>query len=136
VYAVRRSALRRCGRGDVVTPGTVTFANGATAKVVIAEKPEDMARGLMDRTSLPEDEGMIFWLQERRDHAFWMKRTKIALDLVFIDRDTVVGVLTLQPLDENRHRCGRPSTTVLEVNGGWCQRHGVSVGEKVQITLD
>lgn len=95
-----------------------------------------MARGLMDRTSLPEDEGMLFWMKKRDDHTFWMKRTRISLDLIFIDIDKVVGVLTLEPLDERRHRAGRLSTNVLEVNGGWAARHGVAVGDRVTISLD
>ena len=121
-----------------MTPGTVRFESNpeASVRVDIAEKPEEQRRGLMDRTELPEDVGMLFWLGTREDHAFWMKRTKIPLDLVFIDRDRVVGVLTLEPLDERLHRIGRPSTTVLEVNGGWAGRHGVGVGTKVTISLD
>jgi uncharacterized membrane protein (UPF0127 family) len=119
-----------------MTPGTVRFANGSAVKVDIAEKPEEQRRGLMDRTELPEDAGMLFWLGVRDDHSFWMRRTRIPLDLLFIDHDRVVGVLTLAPLDEKLHRIGRPSTTVLETNGGWAARHGVQVGERVTISLD
>jgi len=123
-------------------PGTIVFAvPGASApharvKVEIVEKPEDQARGLMDRTSLPEDEGMLFWIGVRHDHGFWAKRTLISLDLVFIDFDRVAGVLTMPPLDQRSYHLGRPSHHVLEVNGGWAARHGVKVGDRVQISLD
>jgi uncharacterized protein len=118
-----------------MTPGTVHFAN-ASVRVAIVEKPDEMARGLMDRTSLPENEGMLFWMGRRDDHAFWMKRTRIPLDLIFINVDRVVGMLTLEPLDERRQRVGRPSTNVLEVNGGWANRHGIAIGDRVTISLD
>lgn len=118
-----------------MTPGTIRFPS-AVVRVAIVDKPDEMARGLMDRTSLPEDEGMLFWMGRREDHAFWMKRTRIPLDLIFIDIDRVVGVLTLEPLDERRQRSGRLSTNVLEVNGGWATRHGVAVGDRVTISLD
>jgi uncharacterized protein len=119
-----------------VTPGTVTFGNGVTVKAAIVDKPEEMSRGLSGRESLPEDEGMLFWMGERRDHGFWMKRTRISLDLLFFDYSKIVGILTLAPMDERSHRIGRPSSSVLEVNGGWAARHGVEVGDSVTISLD
>jgi uncharacterized membrane protein (UPF0127 family) len=124
-----------------VTPGLVRFTKGCvqqgpTVRVEIATEPEEMARGLMGRTSLAEDSGMIFWMGRRDTHLFWMRHTKIPLDLIFADRDLVVGVLTLEPMDERRQGVGRPSTTVLEVNGGWAVRHGVTVGQKMTIFLD
>jgi uncharacterized membrane protein (UPF0127 family) len=129
-----------------MTPGTVRFENGATVRVDIVSEPTEMAYGLMDRTSLPENAGMLFWFGSREDHVFWMRRTRIPLDLVFVDRDlraargplfgVVVGVLTLEPLDERQHSIKRPSTCVLEVNGGWTARHGVAVGQKVTVSAD
>ena len=117
--------------------GLVRFANGATVRVAVVSEPAEMAQGLMDRTSLPEDEGMLFWMGRRNDHAFWMKQTRIPLDLIFIDIDRmVVGVLTLEPFDERLHRVGRLSALVLETNGGWAGRHGVVIGEEMTISLD
>jgi uncharacterized protein len=113
---------------------SVRFDSGASVRATLVDRPEEMARGLMDRMSLPEDEGMLFWLGRRDRHSFWMKRTKIPLDLLFIDVDKVVGVLTLQPLDERQHAIDAPSNAVLEVNGGWAARHGVQAGSRVQIT--
>jgi hypothetical protein len=48
--------------GSDVRTGIVRFDNGAYVRVAVAETREEMARGLMDRTSLPENEGMLFWM--------------------------------------------------------------------------
>ena len=130
-----------------MTPGLVRFTKagsepltsceqvGPTVHVEILEGPEEQQRGLMDRVSLAEEQGALFWFTNRIDRLFWMRRTKLVLDLVFIDGLNVVGVLTLQPYDETPRGVGRPSTSVLEVNGGFCQRHGVTVGQKVTVFL-
>jgi len=108
---------------------------GPTVRVEILESPVEQQRGLMDRTSLAEDEGALFWFLDRTDRVFWMRRTGLVLDLIFVDGVTVVGLLTLQPFDETLRRVGRPSTSVLEVRGGFAARHGVEVGQKVTTSL-
>jgi uncharacterized protein len=114
-----------------MTPGIVQFANGAAVRVEIVETPEEMARGLMGRTSLPWDEGMLFWFGARSDHAFWMRNTGIPLDLIFVAGNHVVGVITLYPFDENLRSVGRQSDFVIETNGGWATKNGVCAGAEV-----
>jgi uncharacterized protein len=104
--------------------------------VRIVEKPEEQAKGLSGLSSLPEDEGMLFWFGIRGNHGFYMRNTLIPLDCLFLDFNRVVGILTLEPGDLTVHRIGRLSSSVLEVNGGWAARHGVIVGDRVQIALD
>ncbi len=116
--------------------GKVVFpAAGATVEVEVARSFDERARGLMFRTELPEDEGMIFLFGQRRDHSFWMKNTCLPLDMLFIDRDgLIVGIEENVPtLNEGSYRVGCPSTLVLEVNAGWSRRHGVTAGQWVQI---
>jgi uncharacterized protein len=117
-----------------MTPGLVSSAKWAV-NVEILEGLEEQSRGLSNRPSLPESSGALFWFGARKDHGFYMRQTLISLDLLFIDFNRVVGILTLQPMDLTVHRIGRPSSSVLEVNGGFAQRHGVAVGDFVQISL-
>jgi len=119
-----------------MTPGHVLFQNGSLVRIEIVESPTEMEKGLSGRKELPENEGMLFWMGLRSDHGFWMKGTYIPLDLLFIDHDMVVGILTLLPFDARIRKCGRPSTCVLEVNAGWAARHGIVVGSKVTISLE
>jgi uncharacterized protein len=119
------------------TPGFVDFlGRQARVSVEIVDTPEEQRRGLANRTELAPDAGMLFWLGTRQDHGFWMRGCKISLDLIFIDYDRVVGVLTLHPGDLHVHSVGRPSYAVLEVNGGFCAKHGIVTGDRVQISLD
>jgi len=116
--------------------GKVVFPEaGATVEVEVARSFDERARGLMYRTDLPEDEGMLFIFRQRRDQSFWMKNTCLPLDMLFIDRDgLIVGIEENVPtLNEGSYRVGCPSVLVLEVNAGWSRRHGVRAGQMVQI---
>ena len=99
----------------------------------IADTPEERQQGLMHRTLLPEDQGMLFVFDEPGQYPFWMKDTPLPLDLVYIsDRFTIVAILPdttpmdpafLLPLEEFQY--------VIEVNGGYSKRHGIMVGDRV-----
>src|SRR5581483_11600460 len=62
---------------------TIGFENGESVRVEIARSEDETARGLMYRTKMAEDEGMIFAM-DRRDHTFWMRNTCLPLDMMFI----------------------------------------------------
>jgi uncharacterized membrane protein (UPF0127 family) len=115
---------------------TIAFDNGANVTVEIARAEEETSRGLMYRTSMAEDHGMIFAM-DRREHTFWMRNTCIPLDMMFIDRDgTIVGIEENVPtLNDKERTTGCISTHVLEVNAGWSRRHGVKPGQKVKLPL-
>ncbi len=97
----------------------------------LVQSEHDVTRGLMYRTSMPADHGMLFLLP-REDHAFWMHNTCIPLDLIYIDDGVIVGIVEEAPvLNDTPRRVGRESNYVLEVNGGWCRQHGVREGQRV-----
>ena len=104
-----------------------------TVYVEVADTPDTQTRGLMYRTHLDPDGGMIFLFDREQNHSFWMKNTPLPLDMIFISRDgRVVGVHTkaepfsLKPID-----VGQPSRAVLEVNAGFAAGHGIAVGDPV-----
>jgi hypothetical protein len=103
--------------------------------VEVAEKEADRARGLMFRKSMPENQGMIFVFQDRRNHSFWMRNTCIPLDMLFIDRDgTIVGIEeNTTMLSDSNFQVGCPSSYVLELNAGWTRKNGVVAGQKVEL---
>ena len=117
--------------------GRVSFPAAATASVEVelALSDDEVTRGLMYRTHMPDDHGMIFRLEDRKEQTFWMHNTCISLDMMFIDEDgTIVGILENVPtLNDEARTVGCPSRYVLEVNGGWSRRHGVSAGQKAVI---
>lgn len=68
----------------------VTTPQGVTILAEVADTTEKRARGLMFRDSLPEDRGMLFTFPEPQHWSFWMKNTRIALDIIWMDRDKKV----------------------------------------------
>lgn len=98
-------------------------------KVEIADTPEKQEKGLMDRESLPENQGMLFIYDEPQDLSYWMKNTLISLDIIFIDDDMeVVSVKQGQPMSEE------PITEddvqyVLEVNSN----SGIEEGDQLVV---
>jgi uncharacterized membrane protein (UPF0127 family) len=117
--------------------GKVTFSDpqATTIDIEIAEKDHDRQRGLMYRTSMGDDHGMIFWFEQKDDHTFWMHNTCIPLDMLFIDDDgLIVGIEENTPtLSDDTFAVGCESKYVLEVNAGWTRAHGVFAGQKAKI---
>jgi uncharacterized protein len=108
-------------------------AGSPRVDVELAMTPHDIEKGLMYRRAMPEDRGMLFKLQDRRDHTFWMQNTCIPLDMMFVDEDgLIVGIVEgAEPLTTSERAVGCPSVYVLEVNGGWSRRHGVRPGQRL-----
>ena len=103
-------------------------------RVEVAATPAKRSLGLMYRKELAEDAGMLFVFDETEEHSFWMKNTPLLLDMLFIDeRGAIVGVVAnATPFTTTPRTVGKPSRYVLEVNGGWCERHGVRAGDRVR----
>jgi len=104
-------------------------------EVELVSTDREIQRGLMYRRTMPEDHGMLFKMDERREHTFWMHNTCLPLDMLFVDQDgMVVGIVEgATPLTDTTRTVGCPSSWVLEVNAGWCRRHGVRAGQKMGI---
>lgn len=124
----------------VLRVGKVAFpeATGAPAiDVEIADTPPTEQRGLMYRTQLGAEKGMIFvWKSDSR-RTFWMHNTCLPLDMLFIAKDgTIAGILEQVPtMNDAPRTVSCPVAYVLEVNAGWTRRRGVKPGMKAAITL-
>lgn len=106
--------------------------DGAEARVFveIADTPAAIERGLMHREHLPADRGMLFIFPREEIHTFWMKNTRIPLDMIFLSaqRDVVGVIAEAEPETTTPRRVSAPSKYVLEVNAGWAEEHGVDEG--------
>jgi uncharacterized membrane protein (UPF0127 family) len=104
-------------------------------RVEVALTPEEHARGLMYRTRLAADAGMIFIFEEPEIQRFWMKNTLIPLDMIFIGADRrIVGVVeNAAPETEDERRVDGRSQYVLEIGGGLAGRLGIHAGEPVDL---
>lgn len=125
------------GPGDL-PHGYVTFvdAPGAPrARVELATNDQTRERGLMYRTHMPSDQGMLFSWNNQEVRTFWMHNTCIPLDMLFIAADgTIAGVLEQVPtLDDGSRTIPCPVAHVLELNAGYARSHGVKAGQKVKM---
>ncbi len=102
--------------------------------VELAATPQERARGLMHRESLPQSRGMLFLYPEPGAVGFWMKNTLIPLDMIFLDEaGRVVKVHhEARPHDKTLIRGGRNVKAVLEINGGLARRLGIVEGSEMR----
>jgi uncharacterized protein len=106
-------------------------------KIEIATTPHEQEYGLMFRRSMPKQAGMLFLFNPDFDPekgvAFWMKNTKIPLDMIFVsDNGTINEVhANAQPDDLTPIAPAEPARAVVEINGGEAKSLGIKAGDKV-----
>ncbi len=112
---------------------TTTVRVGPHAlKVEVVASDADRARGLMNRTSLGRNDGMLFIFDEPAYHSMWMKNTLIPLSVAFIDaQGTILNILDMEPETLDPHTSAGPSIYAIEVNKGWFAEKKVKAGDKV-----
>ncbi len=133
--------------GDAATQAavkraTVTIESGANRhvfKVDVASTSEQQKQGLMFRTGIPADGGMLFapYPPEGggpKEASFWMKDTPSPLDIIFIRADGTIATIAENtvPFSEDPVPSGEPVAAVLEINGGRAAELGISPGDKVR----
>ena len=95
---------------------------------------EEQAQGLMHRTSMPENQGMLFVFSPSKQTAMWMKDTPLALSVAFIDdQDKIVAIKDMTPNTNTLHIAPGPVRYALETNLGWFEKRGIAVGASVSI---
>jgi uncharacterized protein len=125
------------------TPPSPPYASIVTAsgkqlyvKLEVADTPQSMATGLMNRTYLAPDAGMVFVFPADDQVPFWMKDTLIPLSIAFVaSNGTIVEIQDMQPETEDLHRPAKPYRYALEVNQGYFGNNGVSAGDKIEFQL-
>ncbi len=120
----------------------VTMPDGTTIMAELADTTEKRARGLMFRDTLPKDRGMLFTFAQPGHWTFWMKNTRIALDIIWLDRNKQIvhvernvpacrrtddGCPQYQPNDEAMY--------ALEIAGGMAEQLKLKRGEKLRFQV-
>jgi uncharacterized membrane protein (UPF0127 family) len=122
--------------------GTQTVADyfalsvgGRKVRVQLAVTPPEMERGLMERTQLGPDDGMLFVYAQPQSMSFWMHDTPTALDLGYFGPDGVLAeVYPLYPFDERAVSSrSKRLQFALEMNQGWFSAHGVRAGAALDL---
>jgi uncharacterized protein len=105
-------------------------------RVEIADGLLERERGLMDRTSLGEDRGMLFVFRREQPLSFWMRDTRIPLSIAYIDsKGRITDILDMKPLDDKppHYVSSEPVQYALEVNQGFFDERGVKVGDHTEL---
>lgn len=121
--------------GLAVIPLTVTSDDERIAfSVEVADTPEAQARGLMFRTDLGDNEGMIFPYDGTRAQSFWMKNTPLPLDIIYIGPDRRISNIAAEtePYSLDPVYSVGPVLGVLELRGGRAAELGIEPGDLVE----
>src|SRR4051794_29257780 len=115
-------------------PTTKMKIGGKEFDVEIANTAGARNTGLMRRDSMPSDHGMIFVFSEPDTHSFWMKNTRIPLDIVFIDAGgTIRSIQQMQPYSLKSTSPPGAIKYAIELNEGAAAKAGAKVGDKLTI---
>ena len=119
---------------DNALPGTVEIG-GQTIAVELALDLDSRRNGLMHRTGLTDEQGMLFVFPIVDRRTFWMRNTLISLDILFLEDDgTIINIRADCPpgVEQPGFSSESDCRVVLELRGGWCADHGVGPGDRVE----
>jgi uncharacterized membrane protein (UPF0127 family) len=128
--------LAGCG-ANTVTITSFDGAKKATLTVEVADDAKERAQGLMERTELKKDTGMLFALPEPQMLTFWMKDTKIPLEIMFFDSaGTFVNSVVMEPCKADpcpTYKSQALAQYAIEVNPDYRESHGIGVGSTLNM---
>lgn len=131
------------GKADAKMP-MVRLGKDNIVKVEVATTQAEIERGLMFRTGLAQDAGMIFLFRPPRPVNFWMYNCLISLDMIFVKDGKIVKICENVPPCKSKdpRECptypagqGIEVTEVVEVNAGYAKAHGLKEGDPVSFEI-
>jgi len=115
-------------------PTTSVTIGKKTYTLEIAARTAEQEHGLMQRDSMPSDHGMIFVFPDRQMRNFWMKNTRIPLDILYLDSDgSIVSIHHMDPYKLDGVPSGLPAQYAIELNAGQAAEAGVKVDDTLQL---
>jgi len=137
-------ALIGCEPEAAATPGPSQSLSVVTSagirhnfNVELALTGAQQRKGLMNRTEMAADAGMLFFFGDEDERSFWMKNTLIPLDIIFIKKDgTILNIHeNAVPHDLTSVKSEGPAAAALELNGGRAAELGIKPGDKIHHLL-
>jgi uncharacterized membrane protein (UPF0127 family) len=105
------------------------FAGMHRIEAEVAATSDSRQVGMMQRTIMPPQRGMLFVFTEVNKHCMWMRNTLLPLSVAFLDeKGRIINVEDMQPGTENNHCAARPARYALEMNLGWFKSRGLGQG--------
>jgi uncharacterized protein len=130
LLAITQPALvNAAGAGVPVIPLRIA---DHTFTVEVAHTEATRMRGLMKRTSLPGNRGMLFVFREISRHSMWMVNTPLPLSVAFLDeRGVILNIADMTPYTRQAHESTGPSKYAIEMNQGWFKARQIKSGNQV-----
>ncbi len=115
---------------------TTTDSTKIELDIEIADNEYETQTGLMYRSSMKMNQGMLFVFDDERERSFYMKNTKIPLDLIYINEAKLIVSFqkNAKPLDETSLPSNAPAKYVLEINAGMVDTWGLKIGDNLSYT--
>jgi len=118
-------------------PETTMTIGHKTFTLEIAASDAAHETGLMNRDSMPSDHGMIFVFTGESPRTFWMKHTRIPLDILYVDATgKVVSVHQMKPFDLSPVASRGAARYAIELNEGAATAAGVKDGDQLSLPPD
>ena len=124
----KQGELSFLAKGDKIT---------ASIEIEIADTELARQQGLMFRTSMEDNQGMLFIFEQEEMQSFWMKNTILPLDIMFVNRNKEIVKIhknTMPFQEEPGYESGRPAMYVVEVKAGYTDVHGIKEGDRINFT--
>jgi uncharacterized membrane protein (UPF0127 family) len=121
----------------IITPTIELRVGGQTLLIELAVTSDQRERGLMFRSQMAANTGMLFVFPNDQNLSFWMRNTQLPLSIAFIDANQrILNVEEMQAFDDKTiHQSRGPARYALELNQGWFAQYGVKAGDPVEFTL-
>jgi uncharacterized protein len=151
-YLANRAVVSRNERQTLTAPaaapepafvaeGDLHFISAAgdtlrSITIEIADNSQDRVQGLMYRSALDDTQGMLFIFDREEEQSFWMKNTRIPLDILYVNRSLEIVSLyrQTQPYSTSPIPSFKPALYVVEVRGGFCDQYGIAEGGRIAYT--
>jgi uncharacterized membrane protein (UPF0127 family) len=124
---------------SICKEGTLDFVHfdksiKASIAIEIADTPEAQMKGLMGRNTLDDSSGMLFVFEHPEPQKFWMKNTRVPLDIIFVGGDgCIVNIVeSATPLSNQRYRSKGSVKYVVEVRAGFAKRFQLDTDTCIQ----
>ena len=98
----------------------------------VADAMQTRANGLMNRSKMGANEGMLFVFDRADTQCFWMRNTILPLSIAFIDdKGSIVSISDMKPQSDDSHCSAKPAKFALEMNQGWFAQKGIKPGSVI-----
>ncbi len=105
------------------------FAGMHRIEAEVASSPESRQIGLMQRSFMAPQRGMLFVFPDVAKHCMWMRNTLLPLSVAFLDeKGAIINIEDMQPRTEDNHCSTKPARFALEMNRGWFRSRGIAAG--------